>query len=247
MTRVAQSVLVALGLSLCVAKGGAGQEPEVVTVRVRQVAGPNVYFDLGTQNGIATGDTLAVAREGAGPVVGHLFVTASTETRSVMSFAGALFPVTRGEVLTLYLHRAPPEETPGAAVPVRRPSAREPAAPVKERLPMRGRVALDFSGNHSTTRFGGADPVDIERTYATPALRVDATIPQAVSGFDLRTSFRMAYRYSDPSGMTPAASTRVYTAALERRKRGLLQSGVIEIRVFYRLEADSKASPCSCP
>jgi len=192
-----------------------------VPVRVRQVAGPNVYFDLGTRHGVETGDTLAVAREAAGPVVGRLVVTASTETRSVMSFAGALFPVTRGEVLTLYLHRTPPEEISEVAVPVRRPSARESAAPVKERPPIRGRIALDFAGNHSSTRIGGADPVDIERTFATPALRVDATIPQAVSGFDLRTSFRMAYRYSDPSGVAPVASTRVYTAALERRFEGV--------------------------
>jgi hypothetical protein len=45
---------------------------------------------------------------------------------------------------------------------------------------------------------------------------LDVRLPRALAGFDLRAGSRLAYRYADPGLTTPALSTRVYSAALER-------------------------------
>jgi hypothetical protein len=206
-----------------------------ITVRVRQVAGASVYLDVGTRHGLATGDTVDVAREGTDAPVGRLTVTASTETRAVLSFAGESFPVTRGEALTIHLLRAPaeavpePPPAPRAAPPANpttpRPSGSTPTPPAaRSRAATRGpegarphgRIGLDVSANRSTTRVGEVDPTQVDRTFATPAFRFDATIPGALAGFQLRTSMRLAYRYSSEDLIQPASSGRVYAAVLER-------------------------------
>ena len=213
----------------------AQASPPTITVRVRQVAGTSVYLDVGTRHGLATGDTLEVERDGA--PAGKLTVTASTETRSVLSFAGAPFAVTRGQSLTLQLLREPAEAVPeppptraapSAATTATRsprpatgmpapPSAREARAP---RTPVgprpHGRIGLEMSGNRSTTQVGDVDPTSVDRMFATPAFRFDATVPGAVAGFQLRTSMRLAYRYSSEDLIQPASSARVYAAVLER-------------------------------
>ncbi|HEX9886746.1 MAG TPA: hypothetical protein VGA70_09670 [Longimicrobiales bacterium] len=227
------------------------QESPRATVQVRQVAGSTVYLDLGTRHGLAVRDTLMVLRGSSGPV-GCLTVVAASEERSVLTFAGASFPVTRGEALTLRLLRerdeaastasgrrlgtgatatVGPSTTTGTPTATATPSgppnstaAREPSPspsgqprqPGPPRLPASGRWSLDLTALHSSTTVGGADPVDVGRTYATPALRLDATFPEAVAGFRLRTSLRLAYRYADPELRTAAGSTRVYHASLER-------------------------------
>jgi hypothetical protein len=61
------------------------------------------------------------------------------------------------------------------------------------------------------------DPVDVSRTYATPALRFDVRAPAAVGGFDLRVSTRTTYRYGSEPGFDPEWSPRIYEASLERR------------------------------
>ncbi len=203
-----------------------------VSVRVRQVAGNSIYLDVGTRHGLATGDTLDVSRDSLGAVAGRLTVTASTETRSVLSFAGSPFPVTRGESLTLHLLRQPAEAVPEAAAPVARPATPPPARPARAMVPSRpaststrrvaegprphGRIGLDLSADRSSTLVGTADATSIDRTFATPAFRLDATVPGVMGGFRLRTSMRLAYRYSSEELIQPATSARVYAAALER-------------------------------
>lgn len=203
------------------------QEPPRITVRVRQVAGASFYLDVGTLHGLATGDTLLVHDEANDTPLGRAVVTASTERRSVFGFAGEPFAVARGDRLTLLLLREPTEEAPAPETGERAAQAPRPAAqgpppvPRQPTVPSRGRahgrVSLDLGGLRSVTRVGGADPVDVERSYATPALRVDVTAPGAVGGFTLRTAARVAYRYSGGSPIQPAASNRVYAASLERR------------------------------
>ncbi|HSG08043.1 MAG TPA: hypothetical protein VLA36_06790 [Longimicrobiales bacterium] len=209
---------------------GAAQEAPRVTVRVRQVAGSSVYLDLGTRHGLRTGDTVQVARDSTAAPVGSMVVTASTETRSVLTFSAEPFAVTRGDLLTLLLLRAPaeaPEDVAPLPVPPREPPAVEarpavegevtPAMEFRGFTPRaHGRIALDMSTNRSITRVGGADAVDVERMFATPALRFDVTAPGAVGGFTLHTSARLAYRYSDGVPLGPTTSARVYAASLER-------------------------------
>lgn len=231
----ASVVVLAVGASPALGQEAMGDEqkggPEV-TVRVRQVAGTGVYLDVGRIHGFATGDTLPVLRAGEATPVGALVVTASSERRCVLTFVGAPFPVTGGEILTFHLRRQPTEwpqsEPPARPTPPTTPSRRPPSLETSERsesgdqvgrpvpLPAHGRYGLDLSAVHSSTRFGDPDPDQIERTFATPALRIDATVPEAVGGFRLVTSLRTAYRYSDTDVVSPAGSIRVYTASLAR-------------------------------
>ena len=98
-----------------------GQEGRRVTVQVRQVAGANVYVDLGTLHGLASGDTLEASRDTVGQPEGRLVVVAATQDRSVLAFASDPFPVTRGGRLVLYLLREPAEEPRDCAQRLRAP------------------------------------------------------------------------------------------------------------------------------
>lgn len=210
---------------------GAGQDAPRVSVRIRQIAGSTLYLDVGTRHGLASGDTLRVAREPEpAKVVGRLVVTAATETRSVLTYVGDPFPVTRGEVVVLFLLREP-EERPAEAVPAGpdsgaapRPVPSEPAVlpvpPTRSTFaPQRahGRIGMDVSAHRSVTTLGSSTPTDVERTFATPAFRMDVRAPGLVGGFTFHTSARVAYRYNSGSTLQPSTSTRVYAASLERR------------------------------
>ncbi len=151
----------------------------------------------------------------------------------MLSFAGEAFAVTRGEALTIHLLRAPAEAVPEPdpaqrAAPTAKtarasrptPAPARPGAASATRVPEgprpHGRIGLDVSANRSTTRVGELDPTQVDRTFATPAFRFDATVPHALAGFRLRTSMRLAYRYSSEDLIQPASSARVYAAVLER-------------------------------
>jgi hypothetical protein len=213
------------------APAGAQKAPSL-TVRVRQVAGGSLYLDVGTRNGLATGDTLTVARDSSNAPMGRLVVTASTEVRAVLAEAGEPFPVAAGDHLVLFLLRAPVEVPAEESVQPATPRAPSAGAgkgdraavdaeaappPVPRAVPApHGRVGLDMSAVRSVTQVGGEEPLDVDRTFATPALRFDVTAPEAVGGFTLRTSARFAYRYSSTDALQPAASARIYAASLER-------------------------------
>lgn len=206
-----------------------GQERPSITVRVRQIAGSTVYFDVGTRNGLATGDTIQVTRED-GAAAGLMVVTATSDQRSVFTFAGGAFALTRGENLVLALLREP-DELPGSSLlagsrrGVNVPQAESVPAPPQPmqvrsappRPSVFGRYSFGMSSTRSTTRFGGADPVKVPRTFATPSVRLDITAPQAVGGFTLRVSSRLAYRHSSTASIQPPVSARVYSAYLEKR------------------------------
>lgn len=228
-------VFMLLGAALlALSSDGGAQEAPRATVRVRQLAGTSLYLDLGTRHGLATGDTVQVALDSLGAPVGSLVVTASTETRSVLTFAGEPFPITRGDHLTLVLLREPPEapvdlraaaaqgtmiarDTLNPQAPVV-PTPHRTAAPPPQRFvqPAHGRVALDMSTSRSVTTVGGTDPLEVARMFATPALRFDVTAPEAVGGFTLHTSARVAYRYNDGAFSESSTSARIYAASLER-------------------------------
>jgi len=210
----------------------APQEAPRISVRVRQVAGSSVYLDVGTRHGLATGDTLSVAHGESRDWIGRLWVTASSETRAVLTYTEAPFPITRGEFLTLQLLREPAERPDEPSVR-QAPPARSSSTPaprttrpatantgtqpaIQERPPAHGRVSLALSSTRSSTTFGGSDAVNVPRTFATPAFRFDLTAPQAVGGFTLRTSSRVAYRYSSTDVFQPTATLRIYSAVLER-------------------------------
>ncbi len=220
----------ALAVALGHAPLRAQAVPPRITVRVRQVAGASLYLDVGTDQGLAAGDTLTVARDTLTAPVGRLTVTAASPTRSVLTFAGPAFPVTRGAGLALTLARAPSAPVPEGARPALA-AVHDPTQPPgpsraggggpphgdRPRPRPHGRVGVDVATLRSTTRFGETPSAEVGRTFATPAFRLDLTAPEAVGGFDLRLGARLAYRYADQDLGEAAASARVYAAALDRR------------------------------
>ena len=218
-------VLLLLLFALVRAGPGSAQEPQGrtrVTLEVRQVAGANVYLDLGTAGGLATGDTLQVLRPDGAPL-GRLTVVAATATRSVLTFVGGAFPLNTGESVVVELTRVPatvpesPPETPppgegitAAALP---PSTPGPRAS--------GRLTLEAAVSHSVTELGVVDPVDVSRTLATPALRLDATVTDLFGGFTLRTRGRVSYRYTSGPDFGRPTTVRIHDLSLERRFTGV--------------------------
>ncbi|HSM04494.1 MAG TPA: hypothetical protein VK858_07720 [Longimicrobiales bacterium] len=198
-----------------------GGGPSRVTLEVRQVAGANVYLDLGTAGGLVTGDTIRVLRPD-GSLLGRLAVEAATATRSVLTFADGPFPLATGETVVVELvGRRPPDVAPGRDAPVPAPPTSAPVAvpPVGSRVS--GRVTLEAAVSHSVTELGVVDPVEVSRTFATPALRLDATVSDLVGGFTLRTRGRVSHRYTSGLELGRPTTVRVDDLALERRFTGV--------------------------
>lgn len=209
-------------LALAVPLGASSQVVDSVTVRVRQVAGENLYLDIGSNQGLAAGDTIPVSEGDGGDSLGRVVVVGTSEDRSVLAFAGQPFPVQAGDAITVGLLRPPkvrPETEPGEEETVAETVDQDASETEAERprpAPY-GRISAEVSGLHSTTTVGGADPIDTGRSFATPAFRLDLTIPEIFAGFQLRTNVRLAYRYSSDDVIAPASQTRIYNAVLERR------------------------------
>jgi len=211
-------LLAGAGTETLAQEPGAGEAFPRVRVEIRQVAGSNVYLDLGTDDGVAAGDTLAVRRAGEGEVVGRLAVVAATAVRSVLTFVDDPFPLATGETVFLQLARAParpPSPSAGAARVPEVPGGPASAPPPPARAS--GRVSLEVAVNRSTTALGVVEPEDVTRTYATPALRMDATVPGFLAGFTLRARTRVSHRYSSGTGFTRPTSAQVHQLSLERR------------------------------
>jgi hypothetical protein len=221
------------------ASGESGADGREITVDIRQVAGANVYLDVGRLHGLETGDTLTASVEGQDSSRLSLVVTAAADRRSVLTHAGEATALSRGERLTLHLLRQPtvrppaeedrtqPRSTRSAATGIAGDNPSSTSDPSRSTRDVdnarseveaspHGRLTLDLAAVHSTTRFGASSPSEVGRTFATPTFGVDATVPRALGGFDFATSLRLAYRYSDRQVTQPATAVRVRTASLRR-------------------------------
>jgi len=211
-----------------------GARHATVPALVDQIAGTTLYLQAGMEAGLAAGDTIAVSRDSTGAVVGRLTVIAATAARSVVTFAGATFPVTRGQILYLRPGAGPPavagraagaaavgeprsgEAAAGAAAgPGRRGAGEEgglTAGPTAT-----GRVSLDLDLRRSVTTYGGGDPVSATRTFATPSLWLQTAVRNLPGGLSLDASARITQRISSPSIVDPRTAPEIYEASLDRR------------------------------
>jgi hypothetical protein len=179
---------------------------------VEYIAGANLYLGAGTDAGIHAGDTLQVYRQAGGERLGTFVVVSSTAERSVVAFAHDPFPMTRGAILHLVGGSAPvAEPAPDTAGAVRRTLHAAPrGGPV-----LSGRLAIEMNAFQSRTRFLSNDPVEIDRTFATPAVHLRAGLTALPAGLSVHTNLRASYRYSSPDLVDPAPSVRVYQASIE--------------------------------
>ncbi len=199
--------MAAIATLLAVAGPARAQEPRAAVVT--QVAGQNLYLDAGREAGLTAGDTVGVRRTALGPQVGLFAVIGATRTTAVVTYAGAPFPLTRGD--TVYLGvRAPVAPAPVAA-------AARPA-PVAARVTpsLTGAMGVEMAGTHTTTLGLGADPVTSSQDFATPALRLRADLDDPAGHRRLTVNLR-AERRVGPTGLfDPATSIRLYDIHLDQ-------------------------------
>ena len=199
-----------------------GQDP--LTVRVDGLAGTSVYVRAGRDRGLEPGTVLLVRRDEGEALVGRLVVESVTRERALLSFAGAPFPLTRGEVLHLGVvtdadvaSEDPPEaggrsETRGAGAPYREGRRTSVA---REGMTVAGTVHLELSALESVTEWGAPDRRSDTRTFATPAVRLRTELTGLPGGARGEVHVRLAHRAADPTDVDPATSVRIYSASVE--------------------------------
>ena len=220
-------LILAFGCVLCTSAFGQEKRMEVT---VQYIAGPNVYLDAGSGDGIAPGDTLRVMREGKAS--GLWRVISSSRKKTVVTFAGAPFPVTRGARFVIVFtprEEARPESgtrAGAAAPPVRDQRAsilsrtRAPKAKRRRsaRRPVRvtGRLFMEMNTLRSTTRYRANTLVSRDRTFLTPTAGLRASISNLPGGFRINVNTRVSQRTSVNSTVGNLRSFRIYQAAIER-------------------------------
>lgn len=205
-----------LALAAVAVPHAAAQQGRVAVV-VDYIAGADIYLAAGSEQGLATNDTLLVYETPDGDAVGQFFVVSATATRAVVEFIGTAFPVTRGK--TLYVLRTSahaveptPLVTEGPA-PTRRPESRSAS--------LHGRLALEADGFQSTTLWQSNQLESETRQFATPSLALRAVAADLPGGLSLNTNLRAQYRYSSPELISPAWAVQVYQASLAKSFTGL--------------------------
>ena len=211
--RVSIALLAAAVLGPGVARG----QERSFTARVVEIAGANLYLNIGTAQGLGATDTLAVRRAPGGPRVGTLAVMAATETRAMVGFVGQPFPVTRGDSLVLVPTRSAPAgvggAAPAAAAPPPPPRTR-PTGPRREEVgtSVSGSAALDVLGNHTTTVGFGADPERATRDFTVPSLRFQMTAANLPGGGQFSLSARGTQQEGTTTLFDRSTVLRVYDA-----------------------------------
>lgn len=208
------------GLALVLAGLGAPAPLAAQTVQaarpavVVQVAGATFYLNVGTDDGLRTGDTLAVRRKVDAPTLGAVVVVGATARRAVLSFAGAAFPVTRGDTL-YYVPRAGEGALIAPTVAV--VEATRPRAPpaVARRARVDGAVGFEMWGSHTETVGLGADPVRTTRDIGMPAVRFNTFVTGDRSR--LRVNLRAQQRTGGDAFWDRRTRIRIYEARYDLR------------------------------
>jgi hypothetical protein len=210
----------ALCLSLLPFGTADAQDQRLATVVV-YIAGADIYLDAGSDQGLSPGDTLRVYSEPDGRLLGTFMVISSTRERAVVTFAGRPFPVTRGAYLQVATSgAAQPQRDDAAAASAIADPRRTGPGPVHRSPRLSGRLSFDLGMLESTTTVGdGLDPV--ERRFATPSLRLRATVNDLPAGMSFNTNLRAAARMSSTDVVQPPRSLRVYQASLGKSFEGV--------------------------
>jgi hypothetical protein len=218
MTRSNALILFFLGFGL-LGQPAAGQEQRLSVV-VEYIAGTNIYLNAGTDAGITVDDTLLVFGASTDEELGLFLVMSSTQERSLVTFAGDPFPVTRGSVLQIASRSVASAGSRPAGTPEIDPvdlPVSQPANRTVKRSPRAsGRLSIDVNVLDTTTKPGGDQSAAIDRRFTTPAVRLRVRITQLPGGLTLNTNLRAASRFASGAGIEPTQSFRIYQASLEK-------------------------------
>ena len=206
-----------------------------LTATVTHIAGANVYLDIGTNQGIATGDTLLVSR--MEEVVGRLHVISVSSKQSVVEFIGQAFSITRASKLTVVFSRSgaatrsmdeEPEPVASEPVAIAKTSSRS-ASKRPDRIKVRGRLLVNYSMLNSETIPQAAGLAATRRTFITPSLNLNTTVDNLPSDVKLHLNIRSDYRYNSGVTLTRQNTLRTYQMSLEKD----LPFGQVQLGRFY--------------
>lgn len=212
--------LLTVGLTTLAAAPTAGAQEYGVDAIVVQIAGANLYLDVGVEQGVAANDTLRVYRSADGEYLGTFRVVTSLQNRSVVEFVGEPFPVTRGSVLYLFLG---PDPAGARGRPAeRRDPARERASRRRGLSPqLHGRLSIEGNAFESKTLWQSNQPEEVTRRFATSSIGLRAVMSHLPGGITVSTNLRGSYRYSSSGIVQPERQVRAYQASVARSSSAL--------------------------
>lgn len=209
-----RSLIIAAGILLAGASAARAQDRD--TVLVEQIAGRDVYVPVGASRGLAVGDTV-VASSLDGQALGLLRVTHTSRQRAILTFAGAPFPVTRGQRLLLQWHAAEAVASLRArTAPRSSPPSRSPR---RRTIGQTGRLTIQATELRSSTiGLGGLNTVGRRLTTTTAHLRSLTTGLPGETQLSIRA--RATGRFT-PTGDPVRTAAQFYEAAVQSsRARG---------------------------
>ena len=194
---------------------------------VELVAGQNIYLNVGQEAGINETDSLMAYRDGQ--QLGMLRIVGVTATRTVATFAGTPFPVTRGDALSIEILSGVQVEQPVAET-LPDTMATEPARqsvfeggrtgvqlpPVEEGIRVTGRLSLSLD-LHSSETNGLISNFSRDRIYRIPVVNLRASVEELPGNLRFNINTRYANRYNDNTrlGISPLNALRVYQLNVE--------------------------------
>ncbi len=197
---------------VALAAPAAAQQTEDLPAVVVEIAGDNVYLNVGRDEGISAHDTLVVLQDST-TMLGRVQVLAVTSTRALVAFLGRPLALTRGASL-LIRHVVGPAPAPATA------SAAPPAAAATfARMPspgpvVSGQLSLDLDASQAQTRWLTNTWESASQRFATPTAGLRLNVGNLPGGFRIETDLRAAYRYSSAGIIDPTQAVHVYDASL---------------------------------
>ena len=216
-----------LALVACIGLAPAGPlsaQDAPFEAQVEQIAGSDIYLGAGTDVGVVTGSILLVLGTDGEDDVGRLRVIEATTKRSITTFVGTPFAVTRGSTLRLRIEASadpgPPPAAPVAvgAAAADAPATRSTASTTRASTGPRvsGSLGLSFDARETMTSWDEYEIDEVERQFSTPTVALRFAAAELPGGIDFRTNLRASYRSSTDDIVRPDDFVRVY--ALEVRK-----------------------------
>jgi len=227
MRAALRAVLACVGLAVSVTAARAQDAP--FEAQVEQIAGSDIYLGAGTDVGVVTGSILLVLGTDGQEEVGRLRVIEATARRSITTFVGSPFAVTRGATLRLRIEASadPRPPAPAAAADADAPATRATASSSRASYGPRvsGSLGVSFDARETMTSWDEFDVDEVERQFSTPMLALRFAAAELPGGIDFRTNLRASYRSSTGDIVRPDDFVRVYSLEL-RKDFGSVQASL---------------------
>lgn len=214
-----------------VRRARAQEAPPLIRAQIVQISGQTLYLDAGSNQGIATGDTLTLyTGENRGGIRGRLRVIAAISQSASVQFLGTPFALTRGEQIYFTTQSLLPRQASSAPsqpdtlhrhsiMDNRSSFTTSPALRVSPILT--GRVMTGAYLNFSRTRFSSLDPNWVRQTFASPYVNLMLRGRELPGNLQFDVNLRWSYRYLNRRPLSPANLLSIYNLQLTKTFRDL--------------------------